>query len=89
MALLLAYSKKFIGCKMLDKKIKSDRIRFKYIDRFLVGREVLDIGSSEGNLHALLTKSNNNKQFFTMGLGKNADFKINIDKQNKLLGSII
>ena len=76
---------------MKDKRFKSDFLRFKYINRFLLGQDVLDIGSGEGNMHQLLVKANPDKRFFSLD-SKKADFIMDLDnpkKINKKFDSII
>jgi cyclopropane fatty-acyl-phospholipid synthase-like methyltransferase len=72
---------------MLDKKnprFKSDYLRFKYINRFISGNEILDIGSSEGEIHKLLVKSNPKKIFYSLDLDKNANYKIDLNNPKKI-----
>lgn len=68
---------------MKDLRLKSDRLRFKYINRYLNGHEILDIGSSEGNIHKLLLDKNKDKKIYTLDL-KNADYNINLEKPKKI-----
>ncbi|MBI2629011.1 class I SAM-dependent methyltransferase [Candidatus Pacearchaeota archaeon] len=69
---------------MADKRYKSDLLRFKYINSYINGSEVLDIGSNEGHLHKLLKENNPGKNFFTLDNTGNPDFKVNIDKPKKI-----
>lgn len=69
---------------MNDGRLASDRLRFKYINKFLKGNTVLDIGSSEGFLHKLLVKQNPKKKFYTLDNSGKADFKIDLDKPKKI-----
>jgi 2-polyprenyl-3-methyl-5-hydroxy-6-metoxy-1,4-benzoquinol methylase len=62
-----------------NARLKSDLLRLKYINKFLKGAEILDIGSSEGNLHLLLKKANPKKTFFTLD-NKKGDYIVNLDK---------
>ena len=48
---------------MKDVRLKSDTLRFKRINRYIKGKEILDIGSSEGNVHKLLIEHNPEKIF--------------------------
>jgi|SRR3989339_438273 len=68
---------------MKDVRLKSDTLRFKRINRYIKGKEILDIGSSEGNVHKLLIEHNPEKIFFTLD-NKNSDFNINLDNPKKL-----
>jgi len=68
---------------MKDYRMKSDTLRSKYINRWLIGREVLDIGSKEGNLHKMLRKNNQNKSFLTLDYS-NADLNFDLDKNPNL-----
>lgn len=67
----------------MDKRYKSDNLRFKYINKYIQGNEVLDIGASEGFLHKLLIEKNPDKNIFSLDK-ENADFKINLDKPKKI-----
>jgi 2-polyprenyl-3-methyl-5-hydroxy-6-metoxy-1,4-benzoquinol methylase len=66
-----------------DKRFKSDELRFKYINKFVEGKEILDIGSSEGYLHKLLEKANSNKKFYSLDT-ENSDFNRDLDKPKKI-----
>ena len=68
---------------MKDVRLKSDWLRFKYINKHLKGNEILDIGSSEGNIHRLLVDNNKNRKFYTLDL-KNADFNIDLEKPKRI-----
>lgn len=69
---------------MTDVRYKSDKLRFKYINSFLKGSSILDIGSSEGFLHNLLKSSNPQKKLKTLDNSGNADFNINLDSPKPL-----
>jgi cyclopropane fatty-acyl-phospholipid synthase-like methyltransferase len=69
---------------MEDVRYKSDLLRFSYINKYLKGKEILDIGSSEGFLHLLLKKENPKKKFYTLDKEGKADFKIDLDKPNQI-----
>lgn len=69
---------------MKDKRFKSDNLRFKYINKYLKGSEILDIGSQEGYLHSLLINSNQNKKFYTLDSSGTPNFKVNLDKPKPL-----
>lgn len=69
---------------MTDPRFKSDELRFKYIQKFIKGSEVLDIGSTEGHVHQLIVKNNPDKKIYTLDNSGNADFNINLDKPKKL-----
>jgi cyclopropane fatty-acyl-phospholipid synthase-like methyltransferase len=67
---------------MSDRE-KSDRLRLRVIKRFLTGKEILDIGSSEGEIHRILKADNGGKKFFSMDK-TNADFNIDLDRPKKI-----
>lgn len=69
---------------MPDVRYKSDKLRFKHINPFLKGKEILDIGSTEGFLHNLLKKSNPQKKFKTLDNSGKADFNIDLDNPKSL-----
>lgn len=69
---------------MEDSRYKSDKLRFKHINKYLKGEEILDIGSSEGFIHNLLIKENPKKRFYTLDDSGKADFKIDLDKPKKI-----
>jgi SAM-dependent methyltransferase len=64
-------------------RMKSDLLRFKYINNFIKGPEILDIGSKEGNLYKLLSNSNKDKTIFTLDR-ENGDFKVDLDTPIKI-----
>ncbi len=64
---------------MKDSRFKSDRLRFEIINKFLVGKEILDVGSKEGYLHNLLVESNKNKKIYACDLEK-SDFNLDLNK---------
>ncbi|MAG37882.1 hypothetical protein CMI45_00645 [Candidatus Pacearchaeota archaeon] len=68
---------------MEDVRQKSDKLRFKHINKYLRGTEILDIGSSEGFLHNLLKEKNKKKKFYTLDTSGNVDFKVNLDSPEK------
>jgi len=68
---------------MKNLRLKSDKLRFKYVNKYLKGKKILDIGSSEGNLHLLLVKNNKDKKFYTLDL-KDADYNINLERPKKI-----
>ncbi|MFA6023166.1 MAG: class I SAM-dependent methyltransferase [Candidatus Pacearchaeota archaeon] len=67
----------------MDKRYKSDLLRFKSINKFLKGKEILDIGSDEGYLHKLLVEKNPDKKFYTLDKLK-GDYKIDLDSPKKI-----
>ncbi len=67
-----------------DGRLKSDIIRFKAISKYVKGEEVLDIGSSEGNVHAMLVSQFPNKKFFTLDNSGKCDFKMDLDSPKKI-----
>ena len=69
---------------MGKERLKSDKLRFSYINRYLKGKKILDIGSDEGSLHQLIVKSNPKRKFFTLDNSKNADFCIDLDNHKKI-----
>ncbi len=69
---------------MGTERLKSDKLRFKHIARFVQGTDVLDIGSDEGYIHGFLVKRFPDKKFYTLDSSGKADFKINLDKPKKL-----
>ncbi len=69
---------------MVEKRYKSDLIRFKYINKQIHGRDILDIGSDEGYLHKLLKEKNLDKNFFTLDNTGNPNFKIDLDNPKKI-----
>ena len=69
---------------MEDSRYKSDKLRFKHINRYIRGEEILDIGSSEGFIHKLLVKENPKKKFYTLDNSGKADFKMNLDNPKKI-----
>ncbi len=68
--------------KML-KRLKSDKLRFRYINKFIKGRDILDIGASEGYVHELLIKNNKDKKIFSLDKEK-ADFIMDMDNPKKI-----
>ena len=68
----------------MDARYASDLLRFKYINKYLKGNEILDIGSAEGHLHQLIIKSNPDKKIYTLDNLPSADFVINLDNPKKL-----
>lgn len=70
---------------MKDKRLKSDKLRFKKISRFVEGDSILNIGSTEGNLHRLLKERFENKKIFSMDLKEDSDFKIDLNKPKDIM----
>jgi 2-polyprenyl-3-methyl-5-hydroxy-6-metoxy-1,4-benzoquinol methylase len=66
------------------ERYKSDLLRYRYINPFLKGKDILDIGSSEGYLHSLFVKTNMEKRIFTLDSDKNADFVTDLDKPKSI-----
>jgi len=62
-----------------QKRYKSDKLRFKFINKYLKGKEILDVGSKEGYVHPLLAKSNPDKNIYTLDLTE-ADFNLDLNK---------
>jgi 2-polyprenyl-3-methyl-5-hydroxy-6-metoxy-1,4-benzoquinol methylase len=67
-----------------DPRIKSDNLRFRYINPQLKGKEILDIGSQEGYLHNLLIKANPDKKIYSLDSSGSANYKIDLDNPKKL-----
>lgn len=64
---------------MKDKRLKSDKLRFKKISKFMDKGSILDIGSTEGNLHKFILEKFNNKNVFSLDIKNNADFSMDLD----------
>lgn len=71
------------GDRMKEKRLKSDKLRFGYINQYLKGKEILDIGSSEGFIHKMLVEKNPDKELFTMD-NNHSDFKTDLDNPKKI-----
>jgi len=69
--------------KFQEKRVKSDKLRFSKINPWIVGKEVLNVGSCEGFLHKLLKKENSKKNLYSLDF-ENADFRINLDSPKKI-----
>ncbi|MFA5992292.1 MAG: class I SAM-dependent methyltransferase [Candidatus Pacearchaeota archaeon] len=67
-----------------NKREKSDLVRFRRINKFIIGKDVLDIGSSEGSLHELLKRSNPERIIFSMDKIGNVDFIVDLNKPIKI-----
>jgi len=65
------------------ERLKSDRLRLSYINNFLKGKEILDIGSSEGFIHKMIIEKNKDKKFYSMDKN-NSDYNNNLDKPKKI-----
>jgi len=63
----------------MEKRYKSDRLRFKFINKFLKGKEILDLGSKEGHVHSLLIKANPDKKIYSSDLS-DSDFNIDLNE---------
>jgi len=63
-----------------NKRFKSDFLRFKYINKFIKGKEILDLGSKEGYLHELLIKANLGKKIYSCDL-RDSDFNLDLNKE--------
>lgn len=68
---------------MKDPRAKSDMLRFRRINKHIKGKDILDIGSSEGNIHKLLIEHNKDRKFYTLDF-KNADYNIDLNNPKKL-----
>jgi len=67
----------------MEKRYKSDKLRFKYINKWIKGENILDIGSKEGYLHKLLINANKNKKIYSSDI-KNSDFNQDFNKKWKI-----
>ena len=77
---------------MKDERLKSDKLRFSKISNFVEGKEILDIGSSEGNIHKMLKENFRDKNISSMDNSGKPDFKVDLDnpiKINKKFDTII
>jgi len=70
--------------KTRDKRFKSDALRFKFINKFIKGKSILDIGSSEGQIHNLLLKENSDKKILSLDNKGKPDFTMNLDHPKKI-----
>ena len=61
-------------------RIKSDVLRFKYINKFIKGNILLDIGSLEGDLHKRIKDSHTNMDIYSLDNSNEADFTVDLDK---------
>lgn len=68
---------------MKDIRLKSDTLRFSKIIEFIEGNDILDIGSSEGNVHKLIKEYFEDKKIFSMDL-ENSDFNNNLDNPKEI-----
>lgn len=76
---------------MVDERTKSDNLRFKHINKYVKGKEVLDIGAKEGYIHSLIEKSNPDKKIYSLDL-EGSDFNANLNdgfSLNKKFDTII
>ena len=69
---------------MLHYRHKSDKIRFKHIQKHIKGENILDIGSREGYLHKMIVSANKNKKIFSLDNSKDSDFSMDLDKPKKI-----
>lgn len=69
---------------MVNPRFKSDELRFEYINKWIKGKDILDIGSSEGHVNKLLVKNNPSRKIYTLDLDSKADFKMDLDKPKKI-----
>ncbi len=77
--------------QMTKERLKSDSLRFKYINKFLKGKNILDLASSEGYVHELLIKNNPDKKIYSCDF-KDADFNRNLNEPfgiNRKFDSVI
>lgn len=65
-------------------RYKSDKLRFREIQKHITGKTILDIGSKEGYLHQMIVKANPNKKVFSLDNSKDADFSMDLNKPKKL-----
>lgn len=66
-----------------DRSI-SDRVRFKRFNKFLKGKNILDIGNNEGFVHKYLVKENPDKRFYTLDIEGNSDFVVDLNNPKKI-----
>ena len=69
--------------KKPEKRFKSDKLRFKFINKFLKGKEILDVGSKEGYVHGLLVKANPDKKNYSTDFS-NSDYNLDLNKPWKI-----
>lgn len=68
----------------LSKRLKSDKLRFEKMNRFVKGDLILDIGSNEGNINKMLRAKFNDKKIFSMDLKRGSDFRIDLDNPKNI-----
>ena len=68
----------------MDVRFKSDKLRFSRISKQVKGKEILDIGSTEGFVHQLLQKAHPDKKFYTLDASGKADFKVDLDNPGRI-----
>lgn len=64
-------------------RIKSDILRFECINKYIIGKKILDIGSSEGYVHKLLKRENPDKRIFRIDK-KNSDFNMDLNNPKNI-----
>lgn len=62
----------------------SDRLRFKSINKYLHGTEILNVGSTEGHIHKLLVEANKDKRFYTLDVAGEPDFKVDLNNPKSI-----
>ncbi|PIN77332.1 hypothetical protein COV15_02380 [Candidatus Woesearchaeota archaeon CG10_big_fil_rev_8_21_14_0_10_34_12] len=62
----------------------SDKLRFSFINKYIKGKDILDIGSTEGYIHKLLVEANKDKKFYTLDVDGNPDFKVDLNNPKNL-----
>lgn len=67
----------------MENRLKSDKLRFRYINRFIKGEEILDLGASEGNVHKLIVERNSERKIYSCDM-KNADFNRDLNRPFKI-----
>ena len=67
-----------------DGRYKSDMLRFRYINKFIKGIKILDVGNAEGYLDKLIKEKNPKKKFFTLDLNQKSDFTMDLNKPKDL-----
>jgi 23S rRNA U2552 (ribose-2'-O)-methylase RlmE/FtsJ len=60
-------------------RFKSDKLRFEYINKFIKGKEILNLGSAEGYLHSFIRNMNSEKNIYSCDLN-NSDFNRDLNK---------
>ena len=62
----------------------SDKLRFEFINKYVKGKEILEIGSTEGHIHKLFVEANKDKKFYTLDVDGEPDFKMDLNYPKSL-----